>query len=548
MFPCRPRSPTETSVFAETEKVHHFISHSVLWLQFVFSDILKLLPHASNATFDRGAIFLKDTRVHMFYEIDDWLSNTDANVLWIHAPAGSGKSTLASELARRLETDGSGRLGATFFCRINDALSQDPNFVLPTIAFQLAYSCPPFMDAIAAALRNEPHVGRQSVDNQFSRLIREPLRNMDRLDSQVIVVILDAIDDCGDMESRQALLGCLEKEIKAPTLPKWFKLLITSRPAHDIRLALRGAVKLPIELDSESNLRDLRRFIDDRVLDLVDVFDPDLPPGWPGKQRIDQIDNLAQGLFQWVHHLYNFIRYSTDQDQSLDLVLSAEFKGGPTERLYTLYTKTFGHICKDEPQAFFEDYRLYVGRILAAKAPLTSSDFCSLFQGSKMGVLRNIVWRFGSVLYTDGKGAIRVVHQSLLDFLTSSELCVDQRLYIDLQVYDIAFARACLGILSHTLKFNMCELPHAHHLLSELEDLPSRLDTYLPKYLRYSCQFWAAHLHTIPKEHAETYLFAQSFFHKRVFYWLEVLILLDDLEGALASLRDVQKWVKVGKY
>ena len=448
-------------------------------------------------------------------------------------------------MARRLEKDGSGRLGATFFCRTNDVLSQDPNLVLPTIAFQLAYSRPAVMDYIAAVLWIEPHIGRQSVDNQFLRLIREPLKKMDQPDSKVIVAIIDGIDDCGDVEGRQALLACLEREIKAPTLPKWFKLFITSRPAHDIRLALRGAVKLPIELDSESNLRDLRRFIDDRMSDLVDVFDPDLPPGWPGKDRMDQIDSLAQGLFQWAHHLYNFIRYSTDQDHSLDLVLSTDFRGGPTERLYTLYTKTLGHICKDEPQAFFEDYRLYVGRILAAKAPLTSSDFCSLFQGSKKTVLRSMVWRFGSVLYTDGKGAIRVIHQSLLDFLTRGDLCVDQRLYINLEMYDAAFARACLDALSGSLKFNMCELPNAHMLLSELDELPLRLDTYVPQYLRYSCQFWAAHLYTIPNELADIYGSAKNFFDKRILYWLEVMTLLDDLEGALTSLRDVQKWLKV---
>jgi hypothetical protein len=481
----------------------------------------------------------------MFKEIDDWLSSPDGNVLWIHAPAGSGKSTLVSELARRLETDGSGRLGATFFCRANDILTQDPNLVFPTIAFQLAYSRPSFMDNVVAALRNEPHIGRQSVENQFARLIREPLKGMGRVGSSVVVVIIDGIDDCGDIETREALLRCLENEIKVPTLPKWVKFLITSRPAHDIRLALRGAIKLPIELDSDNNMKDLHRFIIDRMLDLVDVFSPDLPPGWPGRPRIETIESLAQGLFQWVHHLYNFIRHSTDQDQSLDLVLSADFSGGPTERLYSLYTKTFSHICKDEPQAFFEDYKMYVGRILAAKVPLTSSDFCSLFQGSKKAVLHNIVWRFGSVLYTDGKGTIRVIHQSLVDFLTSSKLCLDPRLHISLEIYDIAFARSCLGILLQSLKFNMCELPNAYQLRSELEDFPLHLDTYVPQHLRYSCRFWAAHLHTVPKENTEIYLFATTFFRERVFYWLEVLSLLDDLESALSSLRDLQKWVKV---
>jgi hypothetical protein len=295
-------------------------------------------------------------------------------------------------------------------------------------------------------------------------------------------------------------------------------------------------------------LRDYRSlakyvFPDDRMLDLVEMFDGDLPPGWPGRERISKIEELAQGLFQWVHHLHKFIKYSTDQDQRLDLVLSTKFHEGPTERLYDLYTATFTHIFKDEPEDFFASYKLYMGRILAAKSPLTSFDFCSLFRGSKKGVLDGFVWRFGSVLYTDTKGAIRVVHQSLVDFLTVSERCTDPRLHIDLGVHNAAFAQSCLELLSQTLKFNTCELPNAYQLRSEIEELPLHLDAYVPEPVRYSCRHWAAHLYAMPKEHNEVYLHAKHFFRERVFYWLEVLTLLDDLENALISLRDVQKWV-----
>jgi hypothetical protein len=110
-------------------------------------------------------------------------------------------------------------------------------------------------------------------------------------------------------------------------------------------------------------------------------------------------------------------------------------------------------------------------------------------------------------------------------------------------VFNTAFAQSCLELLSQTLKFNTCELPNGYQLRSEIEELPQRLDTYVPEPVRYSCRYWAAHLHAMPKKHNEVYLRAKHFFQEQVFYWLEVLTLLDDLESALISLRDVQKWV-----
>jgi hypothetical protein len=36
----------------------------------------------------------------------------------------------------------------------------------------------------------------------------------------VIVVIIDALDECGDAQSREALLQCFREEMKNPFAPK----------------------------------------------------------------------------------------------------------------------------------------------------------------------------------------------------------------------------------------------------------------------------------------------------------------------------------------
>ena len=50
----------------------------------------------------------------------------------------------------------------------------------------------------------------------------------------------------------------------------------------------------------------------------------------------------------------------------------------------------------------------------------------------------------GSVLQTNDKGLVRVLHASIIDFFTSSNRCVDKHFFIDRSKYNRELAIRCL--------------------------------------------------------------------------------------------------------
>ena len=206
------------------------------------SERLNSLRRSKKGTYDRDQRCLPGTRQDILDLICDWIDSKrpNHNIFWLRGPAGSGKSTIASTLAAQLHDKahglarlGLGSLGATFFCKRDDDTLNHPKLVLPTIAFRLASSYPVLTAGIVAALKENPDVGESPIANQFQELIVQPLSTLPNdLDVSPVVIIIDALDECGDVKTRQTLLKCLRN---ACDLPVWFKFLVTSRPMDDIK-------------------------------------------------------------------------------------------------------------------------------------------------------------------------------------------------------------------------------------------------------------------------------------------------------------------------
>jgi len=164
---------------------------------------------------------LDGTRLETMQSMTDWLTTPSEgqNILWLYGPAGSGKSTISTTIAERFRA--LRRLGAFIFFDRNNPVQSDPAAVIRTMAYQLAYSIPDIQPAICGKVDGVYNVSMPPIHTQFTELLLDPLTAVAKMQCQgPIIIILDALDECGDADSRQSLVALLAKEFaKLPTTP-----------------------------------------------------------------------------------------------------------------------------------------------------------------------------------------------------------------------------------------------------------------------------------------------------------------------------------------
>jgi WD40 repeat protein len=119
----------------------------------------------------------------------------------------------------------------------------------------------------------------------------------------------------------------------------------------------------------------------------------------------------------------------------------------------------------------------------------------------------------------------------------------NEEFFIDLSraQHDLAFAS--LRVMEHGLRFNICDLKSSYLPNSEDSGLQERVQKCIPPHLSYSSRFWTSHTRTtsFDKELAkEVKLF---FDHERLFFWLELLGLINALSGAVPALPPIAQWL-----
>ncbi|KAJ7234496.1 hypothetical protein B0H12DRAFT_1027950, partial [Mycena haematopus] len=140
-----------------------------------------------------------------------------------------------------------------------------------------------------------------------------------------------------------------------------------------------------------------------------------------------------------------------------------------------------------------------------------------------------------------------IIHLSFREFMTSytSKLYterVDLLCGTEKQKQD--FASKVLQTMQAKLKFNICDLPTSYLKNDQIPDLQQKLDTYIPKYLRYCCCFWADHLAAV-LINAENSEIAKEFLENKCLFWLEVLSLLGIVSTASLALLKFIAWSNV---
>ena len=503
---------------------------------------LNRLPRSRYSTYDSGKRCLPGTRHDILQAVYDWINDKRPgnNILWLAGAAGTGKTTITTTIAAQLEDENSGlrrlglgRLGATFFCRRDDITLHQPSLVFPTIAHRLAVSYPLLREGILSAVKADPDVGRSSIANQFQTLVLEP-GSIIPSDLYVlpVVIIIDAVDECGDISTREPLLRCLRE---ARRLPVWFKLLVSSRPEHDIMKHLAGvSIMVNVELSGERSTSDIRKYVHHCVESLR--TERRLDNEWPGDYKVDQLVSQSGGLFVWAVCAFRFISNHSSPSRALDYVLVST--GLP--QLDQLYRSIlFQSLAEPENMRVV---RSILGCVIVASIPLSSRGISTLLDIEYPHV-KWVTESLASVLIQDSHSVIRPIHPSFIDFLCDPRR--SEEFFIDHDEHNLILARGCLQQMNSKLCANICRLNNSTLLNNEISDVVSRLDSYVPEELSYSCQYWAHHVPHVSNHDPDVLHLLQRFCNEHALHWMEAMSLLGRAKEVIQAFRFLQSWLQV---
>ena len=506
---------------------------------------------------------LKGTRKEVLLQLENWsMDEQDQRVFWLNGLAGTGKSTIAQTFAEMSFADG--RLGATFFCSRDFEDRSNLQMIFPTLAFQLAYRYPLFRQELLRVLRANPGIGRESLCSQMERLIVGPFKAI----HISALIIIDALDECKDEEPASAILSVLSRYVEQIPHVKFF---ITGRPEPRIRSGFRLAALRPItEVLKLHDVKrplvdvDIKLFLRMRLADIARNWSHcDVTEDWPLSSDIDILCKKAAGLFIYASTVVKFVSSRHHQPlKRLSLLVSLpqntsrEGESGINSLYTEILRQAYSDLGPDDQnpdnQEVYRRFRFVVGAVLLAFNPLSMRSLSHLLHDfdTPFDISTTLNPLHSLLLVPEGtEDSIRVFHKSFPDFLMDLRRCQDMRFFVDPSVHHTNILFSCLHLMEERLKKNICDLDD-YADLNNASNLLTRKKC-IGEALEYACQFWTKHLVKSPSsgpDAEEVQKAVDKFFAKYLLFWIEVLIIVGNLDVSVHSINDIQQWYTLVSY
>jgi Cdc6-like AAA superfamily ATPase len=176
---------------------------------------LNKLPTAHGAEFDSYVDQHEDeclpgTRTDLLRQITEWTTSQQGKcIFWLNGKAGTGKSTVCRTVAKSLRD--ASLLGASFFFKRGEGDRGNATKFFPTIVQQLMVRVSELKPGVWKALSDEPDLASKSLKKQFSRLLLQPLLNLESAKEQAptVVIVIDALDECESDKDIRVILQLL---------------------------------------------------------------------------------------------------------------------------------------------------------------------------------------------------------------------------------------------------------------------------------------------------------------------------------------------------
>ena len=475
-----------------------------------------------------------NTRRNIINDIMTWAADdsTEAKkVLWVYGLAGTGKSTLSSTIARNMHS--LHRLGA-FFVFNRDKPLRDARTLVRTLTYRLADFNPCFRAAISPLVKEDSRITITPLEYQFQNLLISALKPVE-WSRGPIVLIIDALDECGREANRKDLMQALSKGFS--NLPSFIRIMVVSRPEADIQRALGSHSHVRpyhLDVDSVTNKEDVSEYIR-RRLEEIRIVNGRLGDHWPGEDKISSLANCAGGLFIWASTACLYIeRYAPNRRLS-ELIHKERERGphgSPFARLDSLYETGLQSADLWHDALFRSDCSNILGVILCARVPLTCSVIDALLELQDTSSWESVS-PLRCVLHVSETEPIRILHPSFHDYL--SERCGDKPWSINLEHHNKALALRCIKLLDKELRENICDMTLPY--LSQKKTLPEAIS--------YACKSWIEHVCLISTVDDDILNEIYNFLDKHLLHWMEVMAILKCHDQTIRSIDNLIKWLRV---
>lgn len=374
------------------------------------------------------------------------------NVFWLYGLAGTGKSTTATTVANIVRDQR--RLGAFIFFNRDRSEHNSPKDVIRTLAYKLADFDFRIGLAVAKAMKTNSGIIEAPLDTQFRVLLTDPLHSVaDTLQEDgPIVVIVDALDECGDRDSREKLFSVFQERL--PDLPKFLRIFITSRLETDIEITLRRPHVRGHELAIEETTReDVKIYLREQLGVLRNKRK--LREDWPNEETVSGLAQRSHGLFIWASTVCKFID-AYNPIAHLKIVMDAELSHGAERALNDLYRIALTTAGQWDNEFFVADFQRVFGTIFSATQRLSRTAVDALASTSPTTPMDSLTllehFECLMSLKTDPENRIGILHPSFFDYLTTASRCTtsDGKLhpwFINPFKHRLHLGLRCLGIV-----------------------------------------------------------------------------------------------------
>ncbi|KAF5324969.1 hypothetical protein D9619_009831 [Psilocybe cf. subviscida] len=220
----------------------------------------------------------KGTRIMLLADLLSWASNPEnEHVFWLNGMAGTGKTTVAETFCNLLFDRG--LLGSSFFCSRKNLNRRNVRLIIPALAKGLARAYPEFQTELLEVLKDDLDFTGLGLEDQYLILILQPAEKAFANLSKMVVLVIDALDECEDVQAAEMFLKTVL--LRKPSCG--LRLLVTSRPEPKILKGFRSGAHASLRLqDIEAHLvkADIAVFLGNKLKEVEDLY-TEYGSAWP---------------------------------------------------------------------------------------------------------------------------------------------------------------------------------------------------------------------------------------------------------------------------